>query len=129
MERRRSDTQSREMVCISCPIGCRLTVRWESIEQGVRVSGNRCAKGESYALEEVQAPKRVLTATVLVRTARGRERLPVKTSRPLAGEHIPELLAEIYRWQLEAPVRLGQVLLPDIAGSGVDVVATRSLEA
>jgi CxxC motif-containing protein len=119
----------REMVCISCPIGCRLTVRWQSIEEGVSVSGNRCAKGESYAQEEVQAPKRLLTATVAVRTRRGRERLPVRTTRALARERIPALLAEIYRWELQAPVRLGQVLLPDIAGSGVDLVATRSLEA
>jgi CxxC motif-containing protein len=121
----------RGMVCISCPIGCRLTVRWESIAQGaqgMRVTGNRCAKGESYALEELQAPKRVLTATVTVRTRRGRMRLPVKTSRPLARERIPELLAEIYGWELQGPVHLGQVLLPDIAGSGVDLVATRSLE-
>lgn len=119
----------REMVCISCPIGCRLTVHWENSGQGVQVSGNRCAKGESYALEEVQAPRRVLTATVAARTGRGRERVAVKTSRPLPREHIPGVLAEIYGWELQAPVRLGQVLLPDIAGSGVDLVAAGNLEA
>jgi len=55
----------RKLVCISCPLGCRLTVTWED-ERDITVKGNRCAKGESYAQEEILAPKRVVTATVAV---------------------------------------------------------------
>lgn len=120
------------MVCISCPLGCRLTVRWEN-EQDITVKGNKCAKGESYAREEILAPKRVVTATVTVagpaeKAGGGPRRLPVKTSAPLLKEHIAALLDELYGLEVKAPVACGDVLLPDIAGTGVDVVATRTVK-
>jgi len=144
----------RKLVCISCPLGCRLTVTWQD-ETDITVSGNKCAKGESYAREEILAPKRVVTATVAVtaeaggaetgRAAAGAaanggpaagqaaspepRRLPVKTSAPLLKEHIPALLNELYRMETKPPLRCGDVLLKDIAGTGVDLVATRSLKA
>jgi CxxC motif-containing protein len=117
----------RKMVCISCPLGCRLTVTVGK-GQEISVKGNRCAKGESYAREEILAPRRVVTATVKVAGGGGR-RLPVKTSAAVLKEHIPALLGKAYRMEVEAPVRCGQVLLADIAGAGADLVATRSLEA
>ena len=120
----------RNLVCISCPLGCRLTVTWED-ESDITVTGNKCAKGESYAHEEILAPKRVVTATVTVagRTVTSApRRLPVKTSAPLLKEHIPALLNELYGMEVEAPLRCGDVLLKDIAGTGVDLVATRSLK-
>jgi CxxC motif-containing protein len=110
------------MVCVSCPLGCRLKVRWD--EKGVEVQGNKCARGEQYAREEILAPRRVVTATVRLR---GSGRLPVKTSAALPKEHIPALLDRIYRWDLEPPIALGQALMEDIAGTGVDLVATRSV--
>ena len=121
----------RKMVCISCPLGCRLTVRWEN-EDEITVKGNKCAKGESYAREEILAPKRVVTATVAVagpaEKAGGPRRLPVKTSAPLLKEHIAALLDELYGLEVKAPVACGDVLLPDVAGTGVDVVATRTVK-
>ena len=116
----------RKLVCISCPLGCRLTVTWQE-ESDVKVSSNKCAKGESYAREEILAPKRVVTATVAA--ADGSRRLPVKTSAPLLKEHIPALLNELYRMEVQPPLRCGAVLLKDFAGTGVDLVATRSLKA
>jgi CxxC motif-containing protein len=124
------------MVCISCPLGCRLTVRWDEasggepgvpVEEAIRVEGNKCDKGEQYAREEILAPKRVMTATVPIRAGRA-VRLPVKTTAPLAKELIPGLLNEIYQWELEAPIVLGQKLREDIEGTGVDLVATRTVE-
>ena len=113
----------REMVCISCPLGCRLTVRWD---QELEVEGNKCARGEEYAREEILAPKRVLTATVRIRAGRT-VRLPVRSTAALPKERIPELLNELYRWELEPPITLGQKLLENIGGTGVDLVATRSV--
>jgi CxxC motif-containing protein len=146
----------RRLVCISCPLGCRLRVTWED-EKEIKVTGNRCAKGESYAREEIRAPKRVVTATVAVAgraaasgatigpaggsrgtdggvaTARpgdsGPRRLPVKTNAPLLKEHIPALLNELYQMEVKTPLRCGDVLIRDIAGTGVDLVATRSLKS
>ena len=117
----------RKLVCISCPLGCRLTVTWAD-ETDITVTGNKCAKGESYAREEILAPKRVVTATVAV-AADGPRRLPVKTSAPLLREHIPALLNQLYQIEAKPPLRCGDVLLQDIAGTGVDLVTTRSLTA
>jgi CxxC motif-containing protein len=139
----------RELVCISCPLGCRLTVTWED-ESDITVRGNRCAKGESYAREEVLAPKRVVTATVAVAAPAGAaaaagepqdipatavwaaasipRRLPVKTNAPLLKEHIPQLLNNLYALEVEPPLRCGDVLMEDIAGTGVNLVASRSLK-
>jgi len=125
----------REMVCISCPLGCRLTVRWDPgagsdpqspDDRALQVEGNKCAKGELYAREEVLAPRRVVTATVRIRGGRT-VRLPVKTTAALPKQEIPGLLDRIYRWELEPPIVLGQKLIEDIAGTGVDLVATRSV--
>ncbi len=116
----------RKMVCISCPLGCRLTVTWSEGSE-VTVKGNRCAKGESYAREEILAPKRVVTATVPLLEAAIR-RLPVRTNAALPKEHIPALLNEMYRLEVRAPVRRGQILLKDFQGTGVDLVAARSFQ-
>jgi CxxC motif-containing protein len=116
----------RDLVCIACPVGCRLVVRIEG-DGEIRVGGNQCAKGETYGREEVLAPRRVVTTTVRL-TGSTLRRLPVKSSRPLPREHIGALLAEAHRLELAPPVRLGQVLLADFLDTGVDLVATRTVE-
>lgn len=115
----------REMICISCPIGCRLTAEWEN-EEDIIITGNKCNRGEIYGREEILAPKRVVTATVAVDSAQ-MARMPVKTDSALLKEHIEPLLQELYRLRLTAPVRCGDVLIDDVAGTGVKVVATRSV--
>ena len=116
----------RELVCIACPVGCRLQVRQEEGGE-IRVSGNQCEKGDTYGREELLAPRRVVTATVRLIGSTLR-RLPVKTHRPLPREHIAALLAEASRLELGAPVARGQVLLADFLGTGVDLVATRTAQ-
>lgn len=119
-------TEGRELVCIACPVGCRLRVFQEKGE--IRVQGNQCEKGDTYGREELLAPRRVVTATVRLAGCPLR-RLPVKTHRPLPREHIGELLAEAARLEVRAPVARGQVLLADFLGTGVDLVATRTVPA
>jgi CxxC motif-containing protein len=119
-------TEGRELVCIACPVGCRLRVFQEKGE--IRVQGNQCEKGDTYGREELLAPRRVVTATVRLAGSALR-RLPVKTHRPLPREHIGALLAEASRLEVQAPVARGQVLLADFLGTGVDLVATRTVPA
>lgn len=116
------------MICISCPIGCRLTVTVSKSSEGtpdIAVSGNACPRGIIYGREEALSPKRVVTATV--RLSGGRfERLPVKTSAPLPKEYIGKLLEELYSMKVTSPVSTGTVIMQDVFGTGIDVVATRS---
>ncbi|MCL2194107.1 MAG: DUF1667 domain-containing protein [Treponema sp.] len=120
----------KELTCIICPAGCPLLVA--SAEQ---ITGNRCPRGVVYAREETSAPKRMVTATCAAVFDKGADdrnlyaprRVPVKTSSPCPREKIPALLADIYDTKVALPVKLGDVIISDWNGSGLDVVATRSI--
>jgi CxxC motif-containing protein len=118
--------ESREMICISCPIGCHLSVERTGTGE-VRVEGNKCPRGEEYAREELLSPKRVVTATVSLKDGLV-GRVPVKTDAPLLKEHIAELLQKIYAMELVAPVQQGQVLAEDLYGTGVKLITGRSID-
>lgn len=114
----------REMICVCCPVGCHLSV--ESEDGAVlSVSGNKCPKGKAYALDEVLAPKRVVTAVVKTRSGE-LPYLPVKTTAALPKEKIGSLLGVLYRMELDVPVSRGQCILENFEGTGVSVVATRT---
>ena len=118
----------RNMTCIACPLGCALTVEYSEGSDLVSVTGNRCANGEVYAREEILAPKRTVAATVSLLSGEI-PRLPVRTDRALEKELIPELLRELYRIKVRAPVVPGDFVLPDFKGTGVNVIATRRCKA
>jgi CxxC motif-containing protein len=116
---------SRQLVCIACPIGCRLIV--EVAPAGsASVTGNLCPKGEEYAREEIAAPRRILTTTVKA-DAPGRLRVPVRTDTPLPTGQITALLTRLHAMRLPLPIRRGQVLLQDVAGTGVNVIASMTV--
>ena len=114
----------KELVCIACPVGCRLAISGTPGESTFSVTGNKCSRGEVYATEEVLAPRRIVTATVAV-SGSEIHRMPVKTAEPLPRELIPSLLQTLYHIQVEAPVLLGDTIVHDFEKSGIDVVATR----
>jgi CxxC motif-containing protein len=100
------------------------------------VAGNRCSRGAAYAEEEIRAPKRAVTATCGIaftseepgsRSLTAPRRIPVKSSAPCPKEKILELLKDIYSVKLSLPVKVGDRLITDWKGSGIDVVAVRSL--
>lgn len=118
-------TKVREMVCISCPIGCELTLYTDENDDLV-VKGNRCPRGKEYAREEFFAPKRVVTATART-TSKDFPRVPVRTDAPLPKEHIDDLLKRVYELDVPVPIRRGQVILEDFADTGVSLVASLSV--
>ena len=113
----------KELICIVCPKGCHLKV---DEENGWAVSGNSCPKGAEYGRTALQNPTRVLTSTVCVQGGLHR-RLPVKTTAPIPKELIFEAMESLNGVRLTAPVHLGQVVIPNLLGTGVDVVATRDM--
>ena len=113
------------LTCILCPVGCELEVR--RTEGGLDVQGHQCEKGIEFATEEVLYPKRNLATSVPVK---GSETLlvSVRLSDRVPREMIFPILREIGRLRPEAPVRRGQVLIANVLSTGVDVIATRTVE-
>ena len=123
-----SHMETKELICILCPRGCRLTaVRNEkSGPEEMEVSGNSCKRGPEYAKQELTKPVRILTA--LMRPAGSEKPVSVKTDRPVPKEMLTACAVQIYRTHPEGKVRRGDVLIRNILGTGADVVATRDAE-
>ncbi len=112
-----------KLICISCPLGCELTVVLEGKEV-VSVSGNRCPRGEEYARSEAVEPRRVLMT--LVKVEGGKDRVvSVKTDRPIPLRLFPEAMARVRELAVRAPVAIGAVIEEDFLGTGARLVATR----
>ncbi len=111
-----------EIICITCPKGCHLQVD----EKTLAVTGNGCPRGEQYGKNELTHPVRVVTSTVRVEGA-AIGRCPVKTKGGVPKEQMFDVMKALDGVLLTAPVSAGDVVLPDVCGTGVDVVATRSL--
>ncbi|MCI1664994.1 MAG: DUF1667 domain-containing protein [Atopobiaceae bacterium] len=118
-----SDVERREFTCVRCPMGCSLTV---SLDDGVvtDVTGNGCPRGHAYGEHEATHPERVVTS--LVRVAGDFRPVSVKTVSPVPKECVADVLAAVAATTVEPPVSIGDVLVPDVCGTGVDVVATRA---
>lgn len=112
------------ITCISCPVGCRMTVVVED-GQVVSVAGNTCKRGEVYARQECVAPQRMVTAVIPLEGT-GLP-LSVKTRTPIPKAKIQECMKALSEVKLSAPVALGQVVLADVCGTGVDIIATRNV--
>ncbi len=114
------------ITCIGCPMGCRLTVRLEN-GKVKSVDGAGCGRGAVYARQECVCPTRMVTSSVHVPGRRGP--LSVKTARPVPKDKIFACLDEIHKLVAVPPVRMGDVLLKDVGGTGVDVVATSEVDS
>lgn len=112
----------REMTCISCPMGCRLTARRDDAGN-VTVSGFTCKRGEVYGIQEFTCPMRTVTSSVRVKNG-VRTVCSVKTKQVVPKQKIPEVLEAIRTCVAYAPLQIGQVVLTDVAQTGVDLVAT-----
>ena len=116
----------KELTCIGCPIGCLLKVDVQGDE--IRVSGNGCKRGKSYAQNEIRCPKRSITSTVELLQGSIR-RLSVRTAQDVPKDMIFACMEEIHKIRVTAPVRIGDVVLANCAGTGVDIIATKNIDA
>jgi len=114
---------TKEMTCIVCPLGCQLTLQPEG--DTFAVTGNKCPRGKKYAIEEMTAPKRVITSTVAVEEGLYPV-ISVKTEAPVPKELIFEVMEDLSEVMMSAPVAVGDVVIENVRGTGVNVVATRN---
>ena len=112
----------RELICINCPRGCRLKV-----DDDFNVTGNFCPRGAIYAKNELTHPVRTLTSTVKVQSTLER-RLPVKSSEPLPKEKVFDAVKELDQVSVKTPVHIGDVIIENVAQTGVNIVATKNIE-
>ncbi len=113
----------KELICIVCPKGCHLQVD----ETTFAVTGNNCSRGAAYGAAELQNPVRVLTSTVKLTGCNAR-RCPVKTAGAIPKDKLFPAMKALQSVEVSAPVRVGQVILPDLLGTGVDLVAVKAFE-
>ena len=113
-----------EITCINCPVGCRLTVEMEN-GAVVSVTGNTCPRGVTYAKQECVDPLRMVTAVVPV--AGNGMPLSVKTRTPIPKKQIAACMKELAAVELTAPVAAGSVVLANVCGTGVDIIATKAV--
>ncbi|MCU0105504.1 DUF1667 domain-containing protein [Acholeplasma vituli] len=112
----------KELTCIICPVSCHL-----SIDDAKHVVGNRCPRGEKYAIVEVTAPTRMVTTTVKTKFENC-PRLSVKTQSPIPKALIFPILALLDEIVITNHVKIGDVVVHNIANTGIDVVATKSIQ-
>lgn len=117
--------EKRNLICINCPLGCALTVTLENGEV-ISVSGNTCPRGEAYGRKELTNPTRIVTSTARV-TGGNLPVVSVKTAFDIPKGKIPAVMEAIQGITVPAPVRIGDVLLPDAAGTGVPIIATKNI--
>lgn len=113
----------KELICIVCPKGCRLTV---DEARGYAVTGNSCPRGAEYGKAELTHPTRVVTSTVRC-TGGAHPRCPVKTDRPVPKGKVFDVIEALEGVTLTAPVSVGQVVLENVCGTGANIIATRDL--
>ena len=113
------------ITCINCPVGCRMTVSLSDTGEFISVTGNTCPRGAKYAQQECTLPERMITAVIPVTGCE--TPLSVKTASPVPKNLIASVMDELSRVQISLPVSIGQVVLPDVLDTGVDIIATRSL--
>lgn len=116
-----------ELTCISCPLGCPLKVETDDRGQVLQVTGNTCKRGEIYGKKEVTAPTRMVSSTVQLLGGEAPV-VSVRTKRDIPKDKIFPVMEEIRRVKVQAPVKIGDVVLENAAGTGVEIIATTNVK-
>jgi len=117
--------ETRKIICTSCPMGCELTVTFDE-EKVIEVKGNACPLGTDYAKQEIFDPKRMVASTVRVRNGY-HPLVPVYTEKPVPKPIIMDVLAEIRKVEVEAPVSINDVIVENVLDTGINIIASRNL--
>jgi CxxC motif-containing protein len=118
--------ESREIICIVCPLGCQMEVSVDDSSKGYTVRGNSCKRGEQYGIKELTNPTRVLTTTVRLKNSL-LKRLPVRSDSPIPKDIMFNCMKELNSIEVEAPIKTGDIIVSNIMGTGVNIISTRSI--
>ena len=115
---------NKNLICIVCPMGCRLTVT--GTLEALKVSGNSCQKGETYAHDEITNPVRMICTTAKI-SGGLHTVIPVKTDKAIPEKYKLEVVKAVNDLELRSPVKMGDIIITDIFGTGVNIVAERDM--
>ena len=118
---------NRTLTCIICPNGCELEIAYEG-DQILSVTGNKCPKGAEYAEQEIKNPMRTIASSVNL-VGGSMPLVSVRVNGPIPKAKIMDVTEVIRKTTVTAPVKIGDVVIADVLGLGVDVVATRNVDA
>lgn len=119
-------SEKKDFICIRCPLGCNISV--ETDDGGIKnIAGNTCPRGADYVTRELTDPRRIVTSLVRVQGG-GLPVVSVKTAADIPKDKIADCIRALKAVELSAPVRMGDVVLEDVCGTGVNIVATASVE-
>lgn len=111
-----------KLICIVCPRGCHLEV-----DENLNVTGNSCKRGLEYGKSELTNPTRMITSTVMLENSLI-ARLPVMTDKPIPKNKIFEVMNEINKVKTKCPVKIHDIIIENVLGLGVNIIATRTIE-
>ncbi|MBC2581103.1 DUF1667 domain-containing protein [Clostridium sp. DJ247] len=117
---------TRELVCIGCPMGCALQVKIEN-DEVIDVTGQTCKRGEEYGKKECTNPTRIVTSTVVVEGGEI-DALPVKTESDIPKGKIFECVKALKGVIVKAPVKIGDIIVENVLGTGVNIIAAKKID-
>ena len=117
----------KEFTCIVCPNGCTILAEYDGKPENITISGAFCRRGDAYVRQELTNPCRTISSSALV-TGGESELVSVRLTKPISLAKIPEAMERIRSLRIKAPVTAGDLLIPDLFGTGSDVIATRSVK-
>ena len=116
------------LTCIGCPLGCSISVSLSNNGEVSKITGNTCKKGEEYARKEVTNPSRVVTSIVKINNG-DVNMVSVKTAEDIPKGKIFDCMEALKKVTVTAPVQIGEVIIKNVCGTGVDVIATKKVNA
>lgn len=117
---------TKRYVCIICPNSCEIEVEYSG-DEIKRISGNICEKGEEYVKKEILCPERGLTTTIKVKNG-SLPLVSVKTSKAIPKEMMMKVMDEISNVEVEAPVRIGDIIIKNVLNTETDIIATKNIK-
>jgi len=113
------------LVCINCPRGCHLIV--EKVNEQIIVEGNFCNRGETYAINELTNPQRIITTTIDIESNKY-HRLPVISSNTIPKDKMMDVMKALKGFVVKAPIKRNDVIVSNILNLGVDIIASKTIE-
>ncbi|APT76179.1 molybdopterin oxidoreductase [Marinitoga sp. 1137] len=118
---------AKDLVCVRCPIGCKVHVEYTQNMEIINISGNRCPRGKEYAIQEIKDPHRILVTSIKVKN--GKYPLAsVKTTEAIPLRLFEEAMKEINKIEVEAPVKRGDIVIEGFMNTSANLIITRTVE-